>query len=214
MNLYGPKAQEGVMKKAAVFFGLVFIVIWAQAAMCGEMSIGVTGGVNIATVAGDDADDWDSRTAPFFGGFLEFPITPLVSIQPELLYTMKGATSTDEEGCDVTAKLDYIEIPILLRVNVPMEGSIKPFLVAGPGLGFNSTAKMEYDGEEEDIEDVKSMDFGLIFGGGVGIPVGGDGSYMVSLFARYELGLTTIDDSEEEADVKNRAISIGAGIGF
>ena len=201
------------MKKAAVVFGLVFLVIAAQAAMCGEMTIGVTGGVNIAKVAGDDVDGWDSRTAPFFGGFLEFPITPLMSIQPELLYTMKGATSTDEEGCDVTAKLDYIEIPVLLRVNIPMEGSIKPFVVAGPGLGFNSTAKFECDGEEEDIEDIKSMDFGLIFGGGVGIPVG-EGSYMISLFARYELGLTTIDDSEYDEDVKNRAISIGAGVGF
>jgi len=200
------------MKKAALVFALMLLMIGAQAAICGEMKIGITGGVNIASLAGDDVEDLDSRTAAYFGGFLEFPVTPLLSFQPELLYTMKGATES-VEGTDVTYKLDYIEVPMLLRVNVPMQGNIMPFVVAGPGIGFNTTAKVEADGQEEDIEEIKGMDFGLIFGGGLGFPVS-DGRYTISLAVRYELGLTTIDDSDEEADVKNRAVSIGAGLSF
>jgi hypothetical protein len=201
------------MKKLAVVFVLMFLAIGTEAAFCGEMSFGVAGGVNIANVGGDDAEDWDSRTAFYFGGFLEYPVTPLFSLQPELMYTMKGATTTMMD-VDVTAKLHYVEIPLLVRVNIPMEDGIRPFLVAGPGIGFNTSATMEADSHEEDIEDVKGTDFGLIFGGGVGIPVGGEGRYVIYISARYELGLTTVDDSDEEADIKNRVISFGAGLGF
>ena len=200
------------MKKIGFVFGLVLVIMAAQAAICGETTIGVTGGVNIASLAGDDVEGWDSRTAAYFGGYIEYPFTPLFSLRPELLYTMKGGT-TSEEDVDVTAKLDYVEIPVLFKVNVPMEGNIRPFAVVGPGIGFNTGATWEADGHEEDIEDVKAMDIGLIFGGGVGFPVGG-GRYTISLIVRYELGVTTIDDSDEEADVKNRTISIGAGLGM
>jgi hypothetical protein len=198
------------MKKTSVVFGLVILTIGAQVAMCGEISVGITGGLNIATVRGDDVENWDSRTAAFFGGFVEYPFTPVVSIQPELLYTMKGASQTDD-GDKATAKLNYVEIPVLLRVNIPMEGNVRPFLVAGPGIGFKLSSKVEVNSHEEDIEDVKGTDFGFIFGGGVSFPVG---NYMMSVAARYELGLTSIDDSEDEDDVKNSVISIGAGLGF
>jgi serine/threonine-protein kinase len=55
--------------------------------------------------------------------------------------------------------------------------------------------------------DVKIMDFGLIFGAGVEFG-------KITVDARYNLGLTTIDDSEEEADVKNSVISIMVGYSF
>jgi len=198
------------MKKTAVVLGLVILTIGAQAAMCGKASVGITGGINIATVRGDDVEDVDSRTAGFFGGFVEYPFTPVVSIQPEFLYTMKGASDT-YNGYKVTVKLNYVEIPVLLRVNIPTESNVKPFLVAGPGIGFKVSSKSEVNSHEEDIEDVKGTDFGFIFGGGIGFPVG---SYMMSVAARYELGLTSVDDSEYEEDVKNGVISIGAGLGF
>jgi len=197
------------MKKTTVMFGLVILTIGAQAAMCGGASVGLSAGLNIATINESDYD-YDSRLGGYFGGFVEQPITPIFSIQPELMFTMKGA-KTAESDMDITFKLNYWEIPVLLRANIPTDVGIDPFLVAGPSIAFNVTSKMESDSEEEVIPDIKGTDFGLIFGGGVGFPVG---DYVMSVVARYEMGLTSFDDSEDEFDVKNNVISVGAAFTF
>ena len=58
---------------------------------------------------------------------------------------------------------------------------------------------------------MKSTEFGLQFGGGIGFPVG-KGELGVDI--RYILGLSTIDDSADEADVKNNVININLYYGF
>ncbi|MCB9070860.1 MAG: hypothetical protein H6629_24045 [Calditrichae bacterium] len=63
----------------------------------------------------------------------------------------------------------------------------------------------------EDIEDIKIGDFSLVFGGGINI---GSGNMTVGFDVRYLLGLSSFDDSADEADVKNQVIAIGASIGF
>jgi hypothetical protein len=57
------------------------------------------------------------------------------------------------------------------------------------------------------------MDFGLVVGGGVEIATGGTGG-AVTADARYVLGLTSIDDSADEFDVKNGTIALILGYAF
>lgn len=89
-----------------------------------------------------------------------------------------------------------------------MKLSISPNLLLGPALGINVDAKLKIDGGdtavETDIEDVKTFDFGLIFGAGVDVGP-------VTIDARYNLGLTTTDNSEEELDVKNSVRRLADG---
>lgn len=59
---------------------------------------------------------------------------------------------------------------------------------------------------------VKSIDIGAMGGAGLSIATGG--SLAVTLDVLYNLGLTTIDDTSDEDDVKNRAWSIVAGVSF
>ena len=68
--------------------------------------------------------------------------------------------------------------------------------------------------DEDDIkDDVKNIDFGLAFGGGVSLPMG---NKTVFVEGRYSLGLTDInDDSDPDADkIKTKGIQIMAGITF
>jgi len=65
--------------------------------------------------------------------------------------------------------------------------------------------------DEEDIDDVKSTDFGLVFGGGFDYEMG---EGFLTFDARYALGLTSLDDSDLEEDIKNTGIMFMVGYGF
>ena len=130
---------------------------------------------------------------------------------------MKGATA-NIMNVDVTFTYDYVEVPVLLKLIIPVEGSsIKPSIFAGPSLGFNTTAKVKGESgnasAEEDIKDyTKSTEFSLAFGGGIGFNVGHN---ELGFDVRYVLGLTTTDDSPgTDAEVKNTVISINVYWGF
>jgi hypothetical protein len=177
----------------------------------GKMMFGVKAGLNMANVTGDEAPDETSMKMGAVGGvFMCYKITDIFAIQPELLYTQKGAT-IDEGDDEFSWKTDYFEIPLLLKVNLPTEGKIKPSLYAGPALGILMSAKYE----EEDIKDyLKSTDFGVLAGAGLGYEME---KGMIGIEARYEVGLMTIDEAEgdeEEADIKNSVISVMVFYGF
>jgi hypothetical protein len=185
-----------------------------------QMQIGPKVGVNIANLGGDDADELigeslDSKTG--FGGgiFFMYQFSNMFAIQPEAYYSMKGATYK-ENGGELTITLDYFEVPLLLKLIIPVEGSnIRPSIFAGPSVGFNTTAKskVEFEGEsaEEDLENVKKTEFGFVFGGGLGFLIGKN---ELGFDIRYILGLSTIDDSSDAADLKNTAFSFNVYFGF
>jgi hypothetical protein len=167
--------------------------------------MGLKGGLNFANLTGDDSGDPDSKLGFAFGGFYSHPITETFFIQPELLFTMKGAKE-EYMGYDFTYNLNYIELPILAKMCFPME-TFMPNVFVGPALAFNMAATVEVDDESDDIEDVKGMDFGLVFGAGADI-----GKFTVD--GRFTMGLTTIFDVEGDPDVKNSVMSILFGYKF
>lgn len=204
------------MKK---FFTLFFLVCIFSTMSFAQMQLGVKAGLNLANLSGDDVSDTDSRTGFAGGLFFMYQFSDMFAIQPEAYYTMKGATDKGTiEGFTYEAeiKLDYIEVPLLLKFLIPIKNSgIKPAIFAGPSIGFNMSAKskVEAGGQtfEEDMQDVTSTDLGLVFGGGIGFPVGNG---ELGLDIRYILGLSTIDDSADNADVKNGVINFNLYYGF
>ncbi|MGC9336553.1 MAG: porin family protein [Candidatus Cloacimonadia bacterium] len=128
-------------------------------------------------------------------------------MQPEIYYSMQGATK-EVDDIDCEWKYDYIQIADLVKFYIPIEVSISPYLFLGPALGINVDAKLKMDGGdtavETDSEDVKTFDFGLIFGARVDVGP-------VTVDARYNLGLMTTDNAEEELDVKNSVRRLADG---
>ena len=204
------------MKK---FFTLLFILFVFVSLSQAQMQIGPKAGLNISNISGNDAGSPDSKTGFCGGLFFMYQFSNMFAVQPEAYYTMKGAKEKESiEGYTATAtvSLDYIEVPILLKLVIPIQGSaVHPAIFAGPAVGFNTThkVKVEIEGQsaEDDIPDIKSTEFALVFGGGVGFPVG---SNELGFDVRYILGLTTVDNSVESYDVKNNVINVNAYFGF
>lgn len=190
-------------------FNLALILILAVSLAAGaqaETDFGIKAGVSISNIKGDNTDGLDSKTGFMVGGFASIPISAPAAIQPEVFYVQKGA-KFGLGGADASFKLDYIEIPVLFKYTVDGE-SARPFFLLGPSLGFKMSAKTEVEGTSEDVEDVASTDFGLVFGLGMNMQ-----QFLIEF--RYTLGLSNINDLEGDPDsLKNSAFGILAGITF
>lgn len=213
--------------KREIVSGVIVAGLLGAAAHAGaatRCTVGVKGGVGIASVGGADADSFgtDSRTGFVGGLFVQADFSENFGVRVEGLYTMKGASFSEYVNAgfisglaEGTFKLDYIEFPILLVGRIPASESVTFSAFAGPTLGFNIKSEIEVKflgaTASTDIEDVSGFEFGLAFGAGVSFDVA---SIVVGLDGRYDLGLTTIDDSSDPADAKNRGFSFMAGIGF
>jgi hypothetical protein len=223
--------REEVMKKFTFALMMAAVMLLAVSPLFAEgMMFGVKAGLNMANVTGSDAEGASMKMGMVGGAYMSYELSKMFVIQPELLYTMKGAKekSVEEIGgvnvdIETSMKLNYLEIPLLFKVNFPTEGKIKPCLYAGPAFGILISAKAKAKASAEDasaeaevdIKDlVKSTDFGIIAGAGVGYEME---KGMLFLEGRYEIGLTTIDNPPAgviAGDVKNSVISIMVGYGF
>lgn len=179
---------------------LAMALVTNQAKAQSPINIGIRGGVNFANLNDTDLDT-DGRTGFMAGVYFNYQIANSpISIQPEVLYTQKGFALGD-----ATAKLGYIEIPVLAKFDWVMDGNITPHVYFGPYVAFNVSAEADGGQFEFDIEDsIKSTDFGVVVGAGVDIN-------RFNIGVRYGAGLTEISDN---GDGKNGVLSIVAGIGF
>jgi hypothetical protein len=184
-----------------------------------NLQFGVIGGVSIAKLVGDDVEDAESRNAPFFGGTLVVQPAGSLGFETGFLYMPKGASSSFDDGTQEvtgTLKFDYVEVPLLLRLGINLQGSpIKPVVLLGGYVGFKAGceveaegdgASAEFDCEQIDLE-IKGVDYGVTGGLSVDIPVGARA--ILTPTARYSRGLTDVPDVDD-ADVKNSAIQLGA----
>lgn len=200
------------MRKILVMTAALFAFAFAgaQQAVAQQNMVGVKGGFLSSELSGDIEDDLARRSALGLGAFLQVMVAPNVSIQPEALYLMKGAS---EDAGDGEVEVDYLQVPVLVQYHIPAVG-VSPRIFAGPSLAFELGCDISEDGSSASCEDsgtnTKSADFGLVFGGGVDIPAGG---VVVTLDGRYDLGVTNIAD-EEGIEVKNRSFQFFAGVGF
>lgn len=175
-----------------------------------DVSFGVKGGVNFATVTGDDFDSPNSRTSFHVGLLAEFPLTDMFSIQAEALYSGQGFESNIDGGLvggdgNIEYQLDYINVPILAKVYV-VEGLS---LEAGPQFSFKVNEEIDSDPNDDpgdtDLDEAETFDFGLA--GGLTFQTN------MGLFAtgRYTIGLT---DIVQDVDAKNAVFQLGIGYKF
>jgi len=205
------------MKKMIILVVALFTLIAVLPATA-QVNFGVIGGLNLANLSVDpDAGvDISNRTAFGIGGILSFGVGETLALQLEPMFLQKGAKlKLSEQGFTLEAeiKVSYIEVPAMLKFAFG-SGDTKPYVMAGPTVGYLLSAKVKDDMEEQDIkDDVKNIDFGLAFGGGVSLPMGNNTLFVE---ARYSLGLSDINDDPDDPDtsIKTKGIQIMAGITF
>lgn len=197
-------------------FTVLAALAWAANAPAADL--GIRAGASFATFTGSEKSL--GHTNPGYrpglaaGLFLSLPVTDRVVIQPEVLYRQRGAEY--EEGDDqIRFELDDLEVPVLLMLRSREKG-LRPYLFMGGYVAFRLRARVKYDvggsSRERDIsEDTESIDCGAVGGIAVDIPAG---EKKVVIDARYTLGLTTLDASEDPEDMKTSTFTASIGIRF
>jgi len=192
------------MKKilAILAIGLFAAVLVLPQTAAADVRFGIKGGANIANVNGNFSDelaDWKSTVGFCAGIFLELNLGRVLTIQPEALYTVKGADSGTGK-----LKFDYIEFPILLKVRIPIS-SVHPFVFVGPAFGFNLKAAV--NGIK--IDDMPAADYGAVLGGGLQL------GRSLHVDVRYTMGLQKLAIPDlDTIDLKNGVLSATLGLAF
>lgn len=175
---------------------------------------GVKGGFNMSNFLSDDDEATDENILYGFnaGVYATLPISNFVAIQPEVLFTTRGSEleyDTDLGSGNTKFKLNYIEVPLLVRVNITKNFNLQ----AGGYASYLVSSKVTGDGavdfeEEIDTDDLNKFDAGIVAGVGVDFSP-------ISIGVRYNYGLTTIGKERTIAgetyrfpDAKNSNLSV------
>jgi len=193
------------MKKLLLTFTLLLAagIIINQAKAQTDPAFGIRGGVNFASF-NDFKQEVDSRRVGLVAGaYGIFPITGTsFLVQPEVLYTQKGA-----EINGVEIKFSYIEIPVLVRVNIAAKHQMTPHLYLGPYASFNLNVEEDppAQGNVPSAEErTNNIVYGLSLGGGVDIN-------SINIGLRYNHDFKNVFD---KGGGENTAISIVVGYQF
>lgn len=178
---------------------LLSVGVYAQREV-GTFTIMPKAGMNIAALT--DAEGSDVRIGFVGGAEAEYQFHDMFSVSAGLLYSMQGLTA-DRGGSDVTYKMDYLNVPILVNCYVVKGLAVK--LGIQPGFNINSKSKVEGGKTTVETElDAKTLDFS--------IPVGVSYEFAnFQLDARYNWGLTK---TVKHTDWKNSVFQITLGYKF
>lgn len=181
-------------------------------------NFGIKGGMNSSNVtfSEDIAEEWNALWSFRVGVFYNLKIFKIISFQPEFFYTRKGAKATGTYfGEEITAieKLDYFEVPLLLKMSFPVSGFNRFNVFAGGygALNIGARSVIKYRGEtaQEDIKsDINNFDYGIVFGGSINF-------WKLILDIRYSIGMQNIKAiSFADYAVKNRSFTLLVGYSF
>jgi hypothetical protein len=207
------------MKK--LFLILTITLMTASVSQAQKMKIGIKGGVNFATLGAEGLGKLKSHTGYHVGGVIEIPIFEYFSIQPEVLYSIQGASYSGNDkgvGIELDIDLNYIQVPIMAKFNATDTFSIE----IGPQVGYLNSSKSQYKGtidgigiiEGDDLFEFESIDVAISIGATYRLPIG------VFLSARYNMGQTNLNDKTlydsffGDLKLYNKVFQLSVGFSF
>jgi hypothetical protein len=172
--------------------------------------IGVLVGPVFSSFRGNGSEAFNGRTGFAAGGFVDLGLNGSIGLRPEFFYVQKGATRNITPS--TTFKIEYFEVPVLLTVDLPMDGALGVQLYAGGQVSILSKCRADTQGGATDVPcaaegfPVNSTDWGLIFGAELAIK-------MFLIDVRYDMGISQIVD-DPNINLKNQAIMVLGGVLF
>lgn len=203
-------------------------------AVCGLSQVhaqdfGVKAGYNYSTFRGETSplSTIEGLSGFYIGGLVDLPISDVLSIQPELIFSRQGVALRQEIkgfGFNVSInnadiRLDYLNIPVMAKVNLGplfLQGGVQfGFLVSKPKVNrLPNTSLFTL----LDKDSYNSFDFGV--GAGLGFNL----NRRLFVEARYTHSLTNVFDPNDnlfktslisnDNNFKNAVLSVGLGIKF
>lgn len=189
------------MKKLKVKLGIVAVMLMlvgVKQASAQEARSGIKGGLNLSNLYVDDVDDENVRVGFNAGIYTQIMIGETFAIQPELLYSAKGAKTEYDNtfgNGETDFNLNYIEAPILatFKLGDAADIHIGPYfgyLVSAKSKSTNETVFGDVDSEGEfERDNFNKFDYGLA--GGIGFNFSA-----LTIGLRYNYGLAEIAKSD------------------
>ena len=173
---------------------------------------GVKGGANINKISGKSYKEGFNFNFQA-GAFLQFNFSSRFGLQPEVNFVQTSSEFTDDvsvvyddifrDGGQKKAKLNYLEVPLLLNINVGNSKRVK--FQIGPAYG--GLLKQTVDSLKNNGDIYKNGEWAAIGGIWIQIP-------FVNFGARYKIGLTDLNGINNQQTWKSQSIQVFVGITF
>ena len=186
----------------------VMLVAAQQAFAQAQFAIGIKAGPNFSTIdtKASPGTNYKNR-AGFHGGAFVLIKAANFGIQPEIMFSQQGSKVVINSK-DFESNFTYLNIPIILKLYTVAGINIQ----AGPQFGFITKAERPLrdnfnNYSVQDVKDkMKSSEFSLGMGLGWDLPFG------LTVDARYNLGLTNVyDDAQQSGEAKNQVFQVSLG---
>jgi len=171
------------MKKSILLalFTLISVVSFAQVTPI------VKGGVNLSNYYVDDSSNFKTLLGIRLGAGLEYQINDMVSLQPTLYLSHKGAAV---KGQDAHINTWYLDMPLDVQLRFNVSDKTNFIVAAGPYIAYGIFGKQDVTENKVTVSvdtfggeaGIRRFDAGLNFEAGFEF-----GKYIVG--ASYELGL-------------------------
>lgn len=195
---------------------------------------GFRGGMNLSKFVGGDATS-DSEARPQLGASIPLLSLGPISIVPEIYYAQRGGqrqlqNATVEGVANPLAdfSMNYIEVPLLLRLGVALPGPFSAYVAGGPSFAWQLDCDVSFQsaaaqslGQEQDCKEtqfsgsrtaMESADRAAVGNAGVNLAVGALGA--VNLDLRLVRGLARLNDDASDPAVKSQGVSLMLGYSF
>lgn len=186
------------------------LVVFTTLTQAQGIRLGLKAGANLNKISGQSFNDGFDLSY-HAGAFLELDLNKTWGIQPELLWSQTSgkpssfksiyATNTSVSTVLDASKninLDYLSIPVLLRINVTGMFS----LLAGPQ--YSILIKKDNTLLQNGQSAFKNGDFAMVAGAQINLKT-------LRIYGRYNIGLQNINDIDNKDKWTNQQMQIGLG---
>jgi hypothetical protein len=210
------------MGRAALGIAICLLAVARSAGAQGERAaVGAQVGYSRADLTGRNADLVDSRQGAITGVYLHVPMNRMLSVRPELNFSLRGGrTVARVEGSETIALIDielaYLELPVLARLTLP-RGRFRPAIFGGPSAGVQigcdfliilPTDSLRRTCGQKDTNGVRKWDVGWIAGAAIEMHLP---RTTLALQGRYSSGFRSV---LETVDLRNRGMAVLFGLTF
>lgn len=209
------------MTKNATFLALALLALcWSPCSAQISFESGAKVGLNFANIEGENTPGTGGRRRTAPAGGVTFMVDPggSLAFQTELLYMSKGDQwifGLGESSSRTDYTLDYLELPLLLKLQASLLGSSEASLYAGPAPALKINGEVTGAGTTPETENLaKRVDLG----GAIGVEFGfGVGEGRLVLDIRITPGFVGIKRGDDEllpSGSSNQVFSIMGGFAF
>jgi hypothetical protein len=205
--------------KKLLFFSLAMTL---AATTFAQLAIGPRVGIHFADAQIDPDNDREveGSIGLMAGAVFELGLSEILAIQPEVTYVKRGYDQNMDDGGDIFStdvRINYFDIGGIIKFRTAADG-LALYFGAGPYYSYATSGEVEttflgetttIDLDFDDDDTFERGDWTAAFAVGANLPLGQSHLFVD---ARYLLGLTDIEKRDDDVEVRNRGISISAGL--